>query len=92
MNKLPPEGTERRRYPRKKATVNGVIRYGANGMIACTILELSGRGARLRAAVMDLPESFKLVLSPDGKVARDCKIVWQRGLKCGVRFNNGPRI
>jgi hypothetical protein len=87
-----PDRPERRRYPRKKSNVHAAIRYGAKGTMVCTILEVSGGGARLLAPLTKLPKTFKLLLSGDAKVARNCEVIWQDGLECGVKFASGPKI
>lgn len=34
----------------------------------------------------ELPESFELLLTTNGAVRRNCRLVWQRGEECGVEF------
>jgi hypothetical protein len=35
----------------------------------------------------EVPKRFKLILSNDGRIQRDCKVVWQRGINIGVEFS-----
>jgi hypothetical protein len=51
----------------------------------CNLLEVSDRGARLNA-VMPIGSKFVLSLSQDGKVARICKVIWQKETQTGVLF------
>ena len=55
-------------------------------MIECVVTDISHRGAGLNIGALALPKTFLLVLSPDGKVTRPCKLVWRRGELAGVRF------
>jgi PilZ domain len=92
MSDLPPDAPERRTYPRKKTNVNALIRYGAKQTMPCTVYEISGGGARLLSPLTSMPKRFKLWLSGNGRVARNCDVVWQQGLRFGVKFDSGPKI
>ena len=83
---------ERRSYVRKKSTVSAVINYGPKSSIPCTLLEVAGGGARILVSVTNLPKSFKLFVAGNGRVARDCEVIWQRGLTFGLRFKGGVKI
>jgi PilZ domain len=53
----------------------------------CTLVDVSGGGARLVLATPDpLPSRFFLVLSHDGALRRLCQPVWQTETKAGVQF------
>jgi hypothetical protein len=54
--------------------------------MVCQVCDISNAGASLRMAFADVPKRFKLLLSNDGRITRDCKVVWQRGIDLGVEF------
>jgi hypothetical protein len=78
---------ERRQFERKKHSFPARIRDHVTGeTIVCQVCDISQAGASLRMAFADVPKRFKLLLSNDGRIARDCKVVWQRGIDLGVEF------
>ena len=79
--------TERREFARKKFSVAARIQDPVGGEpVVCLICDISETGAFLRMAVADVPKRFTLLLSNDGRIKRDCKVVWQRGIDIGVEF------
>jgi len=53
----------------------------------CKMVDVSVTGARLICAEVDkVPDGFKLVLSHDGRLVRDCKVVWRSKDTIGVEF------
>jgi hypothetical protein len=92
MGDLPDDRPERRAYARQATSVPALIRYGAKQIMPCRVLDVSGSGARLLTPLTSLPASFKLFLSGNGRVARNCEVVWRRGLNFGVKFDGGPKI
>jgi hypothetical protein len=64
--------------------------YSAEGqpLIACTVRDVSANGAKLELAKeVELPGKFKLALSRDGAVLRNCFLAWQFATVVGVRFS-----
>jgi hypothetical protein len=56
--------------------------------IACTITDLSRRGARLSVGnTADIPEVFELLIEPSG-LRRLCKIAWKSNQELGVTFQH----
>jgi len=92
MGDVPPDAVERRGYPRKKSSVMALIRYGTDRGLPCNLLDISGGGARLLSPMASLPPKFKLWMFGKSGVVRNCEVVWQNGLKFGVKFENGPKI
>jgi hypothetical protein len=92
MGDLPPGVAERRGYPRKRSTAMALIRYGSNRGLPCSLLDVSGGGARLMSPMASLPPKFKLWMFGKPGVVRDCEVVWQSGLQFGIKFERGPRI
>jgi hypothetical protein len=78
---------ERRRAPRRRVLKAGKIIFGrlTGGAIDCTILDVSDTGAKLRAGVFDVPDTFRLLIVSEG-VAIPVKRVWQDGDLVGVYF------
>jgi hypothetical protein len=56
--------------------------------LSCAIADISESGARLTLEHDDdlLPETFVLLLTPDGRTRRECRVVWRDGATVGVEF------
>jgi hypothetical protein len=53
----------------------------------CRTLDISAGGARLDSLPADeLPKQFLLCLSRDGKVRRNCRVMWRTDKQIGVHF------
>lgn len=53
----------------------------------CTLLDISKHGAKLRVEDTNFLQSeFNLKMSRDERTGRNCKIIWRKGLLCGVEF------
>jgi hypothetical protein len=63
------------------------IRDHTEGDLVCQVCNISSTGAHLRVAMAEVPKRFRLILSNDGRIQRDCKVVWQRGINIGVEFS-----
>ena len=78
---------ERREFARKKFSFAARIQDPVGGEpVVCLICDISGTGAYLRMAVADVPKRFTLLLSNDGRIRRQCRVAWQRGINVGVEF------
>jgi hypothetical protein len=84
--------TERRRAPRRRVLKAGKVIFGrlTGSAIDCTILDVSDIGAKLRAGVFDVPDTFRLLVVSEG-VAIPVKRVWQDGDFIGVYFVGDKR-
>jgi hypothetical protein len=51
----------------------------------CRIYDMSSMGARI-SGPDNLPDRFVLLLTPDGSVARKCRVAWRSGNELGVEF------
>ncbi len=67
--------------------------------VPCTVVDMSGTGARLELPPASLkqygdadhlPDEMVLVLRAD-RMQVDCEVKWRRGGKIGVRFRGPPR-
>jgi len=55
--------------------------------ITCHIQDISATGARLLCkSPTDIADAFVLHLTPDGKVGRQCKVVWRTQSEVGLQF------
>ena len=53
----------------------------------CRMLDISGTGARLEVKKAEaLPDQFILLLSRDGRLQRQCSVVWRSATTLGVEF------
>jgi hypothetical protein len=84
MNEL----VNRRGFTRRKCELPARIKCHDEAPITCTIHGMSTGGATLSGPIAPLPNRFKLLLSDDGKVYRDCRLVWQSDLELGVEFTS----
>ena len=66
----------------------GMVTGGAKKPFqVCLVLNLSASGAKLRLDTTDdVPHQFTLLLSRDGSVNRDCRVVWRSDREVGVQF------
>ena len=70
------------------------ISHGARIVLAdgailenCRIIDISGTGARLEIKAVDaVPDQFILLLSYDGRLRRQCSVVWRSETAIGVEF------
>ena len=78
---------EQRQVPRRKLEFPARIDAAQmTGPVVCAVVDISERGAQLRVAHTDFPKVFNLLLSRDGKINRQCQVVWKDGTRVGVEF------
>lgn len=77
---------ERRAASRHRALVGAQIIYrNGNCAMNCQILDESDTGAMLRPAdIFSVPAAF--VLKPRFAEPRECRMVWRKGERLGVRY------
>lgn len=86
-------GTEARRKWRKQFKYAGALDVGAGSeLLPCEIADISEGGARVVVFTdpNGLPDSIALVLSPNGKVRRNCRIAWRSDTEIGLQFLKVP--
>lgn len=79
---------DKRKHPRR------VVHYPASietareaALLRCTVCDISDSGAKLNiAGAADLPGTFQLLLSGQGGIRRQCRVMWRRETQVGVRF------
>jgi PilZ domain len=85
---------EQRKAPRRPFNTNGFL-YALDGRAIgpCHVEDVSEGGAKLiQTTEVGLPAQFTLSLSRDGRVRRQCQIVWRAKRHLGVRFiETAPR-
>jgi hypothetical protein len=82
-------GAEKRKSPRRRVRQPALMVDDNGGMIgACTMLDVSAGGARLKLDVeIDVPTEFILLLSRfNGSMRRRCTIAWQTEAQIGILF------
>src|SRR3972149_1560378 len=78
---------ERRKSSRQVIQLNAIIERAPNLVpLSCLIVDMSVMGARISTPNAALPNEFTLLLSRDGPVRRNCKVVWRRDFTVGVQF------
>ena len=85
-------GTEERRAKRKSFSYAGAIDVGVgNELLPCEIADISDGGARVVVFTNpnELPDNIALVLSPNGKVRRRCRVAWRSDTEIGLQFIKG---
>jgi hypothetical protein len=83
----PAEGqAERRSHSRRRVLKSALIVFqGGRCTMGCQVLNTSDSGALLMPAdVVICPNEF--VLKPQIGPARDCEVVWRKGMTLGVRY------
>lgn len=64
----------------------GYLKIGQE-IYACQVSNMSRAGATISFdGPIDVPDSFSIHLTPDGRVTRSCSVVWQEGIEIGVVF------
>lgn len=76
---------------RRSVLQQGRIVLGPERLIACTVRDVSSRGARLRVARRhDLPDTFSLVIAAHDLRTVPARLCWRREDCVGVAFEDGP--
>jgi PilZ domain len=80
-------GTEKRKSPRKEFERPALIQLNWTRSEPCLVRDISQGGARLACRMPEtVPDEFRLQLSPDGAVVRQCRVVWKTNTEIGVQF------
>jgi hypothetical protein len=81
---------EQRRRFRRYWDKPGCVTTGDGSLIrGCNVVDLSDSGARIAIAGADqIPDKIYLLLSPDGRVYRQCEIAWRGKDELGLHFIN----
>lgn len=73
---------------RHRVVQQGRIVLGPERLIACTVRDLSHRGAKIRVDSRHvLPESFSLVIAAHDLRTLPARLCWRRGDLAGVAFD-----
>ena len=81
--------SETRRNKRKQFSYAGALDVGVgNELLPCEIADISEGGARIVVFTDpgELPDLIALILSPNGKVRRNCRIAWRSSTEVGLQF------
>jgi hypothetical protein len=78
---------------KRKGTRRRVVSLGARiatagtALMQCKMVDVCDTGARLLCAEAEkVPDTFKLILSHDSRLVRDCRVVWRSSNAVGVEF------
>jgi hypothetical protein len=79
---------ELRKKPRRQFHYNARILIDKDTpLITCLISDISESGARIALEnEQTLPDTFVLLLTPNGDARRHCHVIWRDGLLIGVQF------
>src|SRR5579864_997129 len=78
-----------RRKGRRRYVVHGarIVCDGGSGPQNCRMLDVSAFGAQLELEkAATLPDKFVLLLSHDGRLRRQCLVVWRKENTVGIEF------
>lgn len=81
---------ERRERKRSGSGLSGLLVHGPrDAVLDCDILDLDGKGARVRLkpAPVVLPTDCRLLL-PGSAVVYEARLAWRRGATCGLAFDS----
>lgn len=94
------KGACNRKSKRRNTALPAMMTFkGMRVAVPCTVIDMSGTGARLELPPASLkqygdadhlPDEMVLVLRAD-RMQVDCDVKWRRGGKIGVRFRGPPR-
>lgn len=96
------EGTaaQARRAPRKAVrTLGEIVPAGKDQGLGCTVLDMSGSGARLKvdgavrkafSPAVAIPETFRLLI-PRDNISVECRLAWRDSDTIGVSFTSAFR-
>jgi hypothetical protein len=77
---------ENRRAARLRTLKGGSILFGVAPAIDCIIRNMSETGAQLAVeSPVGIPDEFTLLIRPERK-KRNCRVVWRKADRIGVRF------
>jgi hypothetical protein len=78
---------ERRLTPRTVLCWPGtVIAQDGGKALPCVVVDMSQKGASIRAHDLALPDEFILSLNASASVLRNCKVIWREPFMVGVQF------
>ena len=78
---------ETRVAPRIRVMKAAKIDYGGD-KYPCVVRDISSTGAALEFSdLIRIPNEFTLIM-PDDRLKLSCRVVWRRGYRVGVRFDN----
>lgn len=78
---------ERRLEPRTVLRFPGTVTAHDGGKpLPCVVVDMSQRGASIRAHDLALPDEFVLSLNANASVQRHCKVIWRDAFMIGVQF------
>ena len=92
-NSKPKDFSRRRKAPRRSARLPALLRAVDEPRLLgrCLVIDVSEGGARLKfEAASEVPQSFILLLSPDGLAHRHCVVRWRSRTEVGVEFTRSP--
>lgn len=76
---------------RHRVVQQGRIVLGPERLVACTVRDLSPRGAKIRISPEQaLPETFPLVIAAHDLRTVTARLCWRRGDFIGVAFEGEP--
>jgi hypothetical protein len=82
---------ERRREPRLRTLLTGIIALDHNSTFDCVIRSLSAHGARIAIAdAHRLPETFDLVI-PHHRQTHRAALLWRHGEQAGLVLSDSDR-
>ena len=77
---------ERRVNPRRRILQRGIITFGLDAGIDCTVRNVSNDGAALEvASPVGIPDEFILLIGKDS-AKRSCRVMWRTARRIGVSF------
>jgi hypothetical protein len=81
-------GRELRKSARRSVSSPGAV-FGTNGklIVECRLRDVSVSGVQfVLEQEADIPKTFLLAMSRDGKVRRQCTLIWQFSIMVGAKF------
>jgi hypothetical protein len=83
------------RRKEKRHVINRIAKFQSEvGALPrdCLITDMSRSGARIFAEGVEVPDRFSLLISGEGGIRRDCRVMWRLGGEVGLEFIGPPRV
>jgi PilZ domain len=80
---------DRRDASRKPLQFAAWVERAGEEPLECVVVDMTIKGARLRAPNAAIPNEFMLLLDNKSSLKRRCKVIWRKGFTVGLEFVQG---
>jgi PilZ domain len=80
---------DRRKTPRKHLQFPAWVEGAHNEPLECAVVDMTLKGARLRAPNAALPNEFTVLPDNKSSLKRRCRVIWRKRFTVGLEFVQG---